>query len=51
MRVDLFENFAVVTFTVKQSGMVVDNYSASEDNTLQWIVEQPLSWRNTKNGR
>jgi len=26
-RVDLFENFAVVTFTVKQSGMVVDNYS------------------------
>lgn len=27
MRVDLFENFAVVTFTVRQSGMVVDNYS------------------------
>lgn len=26
-RVDLFENFAVATFTVKQSGMVVDNYS------------------------
>jgi len=26
-RIDLFENFAVVTFTVKQSGMVVDNYS------------------------
>lgn len=26
-RVDLFENFAVITFMVKQSGMVVDNYS------------------------
>ena len=26
-RVDLFENFAIATFTVKQSGMVVDNYS------------------------
>ncbi|MDE1770766.1 MAG: hypothetical protein KGI28_09510 [Thaumarchaeota archaeon] len=26
-RVDLFENFAVATFMVKQSGMVVDNYS------------------------
>jgi hypothetical protein len=26
-RVDLFETFAVATFTVKQSGMVVDNYS------------------------
>lgn len=26
-RVDLFETFAVTTFTVKQSGMVVDNYS------------------------
>ncbi len=26
-RVDLFETFAVVTFTVKQSGMIVDNYS------------------------
>ena len=27
MRVDIFENFAIVTFTVKQSGMIVDNYS------------------------
>ncbi len=27
MRVDIFENFAVVTFTVRQSGMIVDNYS------------------------
>ena len=27
IRVDLFENFSVATFTVKQSGMVVDNYS------------------------
>lgn len=27
IRVDLFETFAVVTFTVKQSGMIVDNYS------------------------
>lgn len=26
-RVDLFETFAVATFTVKQSGMIVDNYS------------------------
>jgi hypothetical protein len=26
-RVDLFDNFAVATFTVKQSGMIVDNYS------------------------
>ncbi len=27
IRVDLFENFAVATFTVRQSGMIVDNYS------------------------
>ncbi len=27
VRVDLFDSFAVATFTVKQSGMVVDNYS------------------------
>lgn len=27
MRIDLFENFAIVTFTVRQSGMIVDNYS------------------------
>lgn len=27
MRVDMFENFAIVTFTVKQSGMIVDSYS------------------------
>jgi predicted ABC-class ATPase len=26
-RVDLFDNFAVVTFIVKQTGMVVDSYS------------------------
>ena len=26
-RVDLFDNFAVVTFMVKQTGMIVDNYS------------------------
>ena len=26
-RIDLFDTFAVATFTVKQSGMVVDNYS------------------------
>lgn len=26
-RVDLFENFAIATFTIKQTGMVVDNYS------------------------
>ncbi len=26
-RVDMFETFAVATFTVKQSGMIVDNYS------------------------
>ena len=27
LRVDLFETFAVATFTVLQSGMIVDNYS------------------------
>ena len=27
MRVDMFENFAVVTFIVRQTGMIVDNYS------------------------
>ena len=26
-RIDMFDTFAVVTFIVKQSGMVVDNYS------------------------
>ena len=26
-RVDLFDNFAVVTFMVKQTGMIVDSYS------------------------
>ena len=27
IRVDVFENFAVVTFIVRQTGMIVDNYS------------------------
>ena len=27
MRVDIFENTAVTTFTVRQTGMIVDNYS------------------------
>ena len=26
-RVDLFDNFAVATFMVKQTGMIVDSYS------------------------
>jgi hypothetical protein len=26
-RIDLFDNCAIVTFTVKQTGMIVDNYS------------------------
>lgn len=27
MRIDLFETFAIATFIVKQTGMIVDNYS------------------------
>ncbi|MDE1867211.1 MAG: nuclear transport factor 2 family protein [Thaumarchaeota archaeon] len=27
IRVDIFENYAVVTFVIRQTGMIVDNYS------------------------
>ena len=27
LKIDLFDNFAIVTFLVRQTGMVVDNYS------------------------
>jgi hypothetical protein len=27
LRIDLFENFAIATFTIKQTGVIIDNYS------------------------
>ena len=50
MRVDLFENFAVVTFTVKQSGMVVDNYSFrgqhfTMDSRATFVLAKYQKWK------
>ena len=50
MRVDLFENFAVVTFTVKQSGMVVDNYSFrgqhfTMDSRATFVLAKLQKWK------
>ena len=50
MRVDLFENFAVITFTVKQSGMVVDNYSFrgqhfTMDSRATFVLAKYQKWK------
>jgi hypothetical protein len=50
MRVDLFENFAVVTFTVQQSGMVVDNYSfrgqhLTMDSRATFVLVKYQKWK------
>ncbi len=49
-RVDLFENFAVATFTVKQSGMVVDNYSfrgqhLAMDSRATFVLAKYQKWK------
>ena len=50
MRVDLFENFAVVTFTVKQTGMIVDNYSfrgqhITMDSRATFVLAKYQKWK------
>ena len=49
-RVDLFENFAVATFMVKQSGMVVDNYSFrgqhfTMDSRATFVMVKYQKWK------
>ncbi|MDE1843075.1 MAG: hypothetical protein KGH95_05430 [Thaumarchaeota archaeon] len=50
MRVDLFENFAVATFAVKQTGMVVDNYSfrgehLSMESRVTFVLGKYAKWK------
>lgn len=49
-RIDLFENFAIATFTVKQTGMVVDNYSFrgqhfSMDARGTFVLAKNTKWK------
>ena len=50
MRVDLFETFAVATFTVRQSGMIVDNYSfrgqhSTMESRATFVLIKNLKWK------
>jgi len=50
MRVDLFETFAVATFTVRQSGMIVDNYSFrgqhfTMESRATFVLIKNLKWK------
>jgi hypothetical protein len=50
MRIDLFENFAVATFAVKQTGMVVDNYSfrgehLSMESRVTFVLGKYAKWK------
>jgi hypothetical protein len=49
-RIDLFENFAVATFTVKQSGMIVDSYSfrgqhLAMDSRATFVLGKYQKWK------
>jgi len=49
-RIDLFETFAVATFTVKQSGMIVDNYSfrgqhLAMESRATFVLIKNLKWK------
>lgn len=50
IRVDSFENFAIATFTVKQSGMIVDNYSFrgqhfTMDSRATFVLAKFQKWK------
>lgn len=50
VRVDLFDNCAVVTFSVKQTGMVVDNYSfrgehLSMESRATFVMVKFAKWK------
>lgn len=49
-RVDLFENAAVVTFQIKQTGMIVDNYSfrgqhLSMESRATFVLIKSTKWK------
>jgi len=50
MRVDIFENFAIATFNVKQSGMIVDNYSfrgqhMAMESRVTFVLGKYAKWK------
>jgi len=50
IRVDLFDSFAVATFLVKQTGMIVDNYSfrgqhMSMETRGTFVLAKSAKWR------
>ncbi|MGB6464128.1 MAG: nuclear transport factor 2 family protein [Nitrosotalea sp.] len=49
-RVDIFDNCAVVTFTIRQTGMIVDNYSfrgqhLSMDSRGTFVLVKSQKWK------
>ncbi len=49
-RVDIFDNCAVVTFTIRQTGMIVDNYSfrgqhLSMDSRGTFVLVKLQKWK------
>lgn len=49
-RVDIFDNCAVVTFTIRQTGMIVDNYSfrgqhLSMDSRGTFVLIKSQKWK------
>ena len=50
LRVDLFDNFAIATFVVKQTGMIVDNYSfrgqhLSMESRATFVLLKSPKWK------
>lgn len=50
MRIDIFDNCAVVTFTIRQTGMIVDNYSfrgqhLSMDSRGTFVLVKSQKWK------
>lgn len=49
-KIDLFDNFAIVTFLVRQTGMIVDNYSFrgqhfSMESRASFVVMKTSKWK------
>lgn len=50
LRIDLFDNFAIATFLVKQTGMIVDNYSfrgehLSMTSRASFVLAKTAKWK------
>lgn len=50
LRIDLFDNFAITTFLVKQTGMIVDNYSfrgehLSMTSRASFVLVKTAKWK------